>query len=227
MNTTAKQVIGPALSAVIVAGAVIGASSIAITVAAPAQADACSQWGFPNGGNGFDTGWGGSLQFNAAGKSVSQAAASWLGGPGGSGYLNGSLSGTGVSFTWKGDGGPPNFSGGATITFSGTVDNDGSAHGTAMNGDKITTFTSQKRLVCLDAPPVAPPPVVAPPAATPSATVNADTDLYDKPSDQGGHKIGVLNEGQVVKVVSACSSDAWCTLTSPKGAAWGRDLTNN
>jgi hypothetical protein len=67
----------------------------------------------------------------------------------------------------------------------------------------------------------------APPAAQPTATVNADTDLYDKPSDQGGHKIGVLNNGQVVKVTAPCSSDAWCTLTDPKGAVWGRDVTNN
>jgi hypothetical protein len=66
-----------------------------------------------------------------------------------------------------------------------------------------------------------------PAAAQQTATVNADTDLYDKPSDQGGHKIGVLNNGQVVKAASACSPDAWCTLTDPKGAVWGRDVTNN
>jgi hypothetical protein len=35
-----------------------------------------------------------------------------------SGYLNGSISG--LNFTWKGDGGPPDFTGGDTLTFVGT-----------------------------------------------------------------------------------------------------------
>lgn len=66
-----------------------------------------------------------------------------------------------------------------------------------------------------------------PAAAQPTATVNAPTDLYNKPSDQGGHKIAVLDTGQVVKVAAPCSADAWCTLTDPQGAVWGRDVTNN
>jgi hypothetical protein len=98
-------------------------------------------------------------------------------------------------------------------------------------------------------PPAAPAPVVAPPAAAvvpppaavvappaapaaPTATVNADTDLYDKPSDQGGHIIGQLKQGQVVTLKinrnMKCSADAWCYLFDPTiGVAWGRDLTNN
>jgi hypothetical protein len=90
--------------------------------------------------------------------------------------------------------------------------------------------------------PAAPAPVVPPPAApvvpapaapaAPTATVNADTDLYDKPSDQGGHIIGQLKKGQVVTLGirhnTACSADAWCYLFDPTfGVAWGRDLTNN
>jgi len=70
----------------------------------------------------------------------------------------------------------------------------------------------------------------SPAAAQQTATVNADagTDLYNKPNDNGDAQvIGVLNHGQVVKVAGACSPDAWCILTDPKGAAWGRDLTNN
>jgi hypothetical protein len=67
----------------------------------------------------------------------------------------------------------------------------------------------------------------APPAAL-TATVNPATDLYDKPNDNGDAQvIGQLRTGQVVKVAEACTKDAWCILTDPKGAAWGRDLTNN
>jgi hypothetical protein len=97
------------------------------------------------------------------------------------------------------------------------------------------------------APPAAPAPVVAPPAAVvvppaaapvvvpppaPTATVNSDTDLYDKPSDQGGHIIGQLKAGQVVTLAlrhnTTCSANAWCYLFDPtSGAVWGRDLTNN
>ena len=66
----------------------------------------------------------------------------------------------------------------------------------------------------------------APAALT--ATVNPATDLYDKPNDNGDAQvIGQLTAGQVVTVAQACSKDAWCILTDPKGAAWGRDLTNN
>jgi hypothetical protein len=37
----------------------------------------------------------------------------------------------------------------------------------------------------------------------------------------------MLNKDQVVTVSSACSADAWCTITDPAGAAWGRDLQND
>jgi hypothetical protein len=39
--------------------------------------------------------------------------------------------------------------------------------------------------------------------------------------------IDMLRKGQVVKVEAPCTANAWCILTDPKGAAWGRDLTNN
>ena len=65
-------------------------------------------------------------------------------------------------------------------------------------------------------------------AAGPTATVNANTDLYDHPNDDGkAVVIDMLHQGQVVKVEAPCTDDAWCILTDPKGAAWGRDLTNN
>jgi hypothetical protein len=67
-----------------------------------------------------------------------------------------------------------------------------------------------------------------PTAAGLTATVNANTDLYDKPNDNGDAVvIDMLHKGQVVKVTAPCSHDAWCILTDPVGAAWGRDLTNN
>ena len=84
-----------------------------------------------------------------------------------------------------------------------------------------------RRAVREEAPAPAAQPVPVEKPKVPTATVNADTDLYDKPSDQGGHIIGQLNSGQVVNVQEACTAKAWCTLTQPAGAAWGRDLTNN
>lgn len=157
------------------------------------------------------------------------------------GVANGTLTGTAVDIhvTWSG---PFLFS-----HFTGQVNDDHSASGTVTNdlGNNDTTGWHTKfndRIDCKKAPAPAEPPAPlpgppagsgphptpnSPPPATPTATTNADTDLYDKPSDQGGHVIGMLNKGQVVKVVNACSSSAWCILTDPAGAAWGRDLTNN
>jgi hypothetical protein len=59
-----------------------------------------------------------------------------------------------------------------------------------------------------------------------TATVTTDTDLYDKPNDNGDAQIiGKLTTDQVVTLDttknSACSTDAWCTLTNPAGAVWG------
>jgi hypothetical protein len=142
----------PALAA----AAALGAAALLITAPPPAQAAPCSQWGFPNGGNGFTNDIGQSLLFQAGGKAVSQAPASWTGpnGTKGSGYLNGSINGSGLNFTWKGDGGPPNFKGGATITFVGNANNDGSAGGTVSYSDGGPgSFTSNKPMTCLDAPP--------------------------------------------------------------------------
>ncbi len=228
-------------SAAAAAAVAIGAAGLSLTVSAPAQAADCTQWGFPNGSNGFDTGWGSSLPFVATGKSVGPTATGWLGGMKGAGYFSGNVNGSGLSFTWKGDGGPPNFSGGDTVTFTGTVDNDGSAHGTAMNTttNAITTFTSQKKLVCLDAPPAAANPGPAPvaqggpvvdkPPTAPTATVTSDVDLYDVPGGSG-KVIGQLRKGQVVTLDTTknttCPADDWCTFSAPAGSAWGF-VTNN
>jgi hypothetical protein len=225
------------------AAAAIGAAGFLITAPAPAQAAPCSQWGFPNGGNGFTNDLGQSLLFQAAGKTETQAAASWVGpnGTKGSGYLNGSINGTGLSFTWKGDGGPPNFTGGATITFSGTVNNDGSAGGTVSYSDGPPgSFTSNKPMTCLDAPPAAPPPpppaapeapaapVVPATPATPSATVTSDVDVYNVKNepDGTGHVVGILRSGSQVQLVGSCQPQSWCQVSGAavpggKGWVWG------
>jgi hypothetical protein len=146
-----------AVFAILGCAAISIAGGVAVVAApAPAHADGCTQWGFPNGGNGFKNDLGQSLLFQAGGKTVNQAAASWTGPSGtkGSGYLNGSINGSGLNFTWNGDGGPPDFKGGATITFVGTVNDDGSAGGTVSYSDGGPgSFTSNKPMTCLDAPP--------------------------------------------------------------------------
>jgi hypothetical protein len=147
--------------------------------------------------------------------------------PGQNGYTrgvaNGTLTGNGIEIhvTWSG---PFLFS-----HYTGQVKPDGSASGTVTNGNGNNATTGwhtkfSDRIRCK-----APAPAPAPPApAALTATVNADTDLYDKSNDNGDARvIGMLRKGQVVKVVSACTRNAWCILTEPKGAAWGRDLTNN
>jgi hypothetical protein len=70
------------------------------------------------------------------------------------------------------------------------------------------------------------PPTNPPPPPTPTATVTSDVDLYDVPGGNG-NIIGMLRQGQVIKVVKACPSDDWCDLTDPKGSAWGSFLKNN
>ncbi len=131
-----------------------------------------------------------------------------------------------VEFTWNN---------GLTTRWDGYIDDDLTARGTAKNSQgAVNTWSSKAKFDCV-------------PAATPTqqgqgegqedtkttvdeltATVNADTRLYDKSNDDGDAVvIGELTVGQVVKVESACSPNAWCFLVEPKGAAWGRDLTNN
>jgi hypothetical protein len=61
---------------------------------------------------------------------------------------------------------------------------------------------------------------------TPTATVINDVDLYDVPG-VNGHNIGVLRQGQVIKVAKPCPSDDLCDLTDPKGSARGSFLQNN
>jgi hypothetical protein len=193
----------------LVAAAAMSAAGISFTAPVPAQAAPCNQWGFPNGGNGFTNNLGQSLLFQAGGKSVTQAPASWVGpnGTKGSGYLNGAITGRGLSFTWKGDGGPPKFSGGATITFAGTVNNDGSVGGTVSYSEGSPgSFTSKQSMTCLDAPPgqaPAPPPAAVPaPAATPPPT-NAISVNFEKRNN--GLRVNVNNSSAVT---GSCTYDA-------------------
>jgi len=122
---------------------------------------------------------------------------------------------------------------GLTTRWDGYVDDDLTARGTAKNSEGVVnTWSSKAKFDCVPAvaPPPQPPvtPDVPKPPDEPTATVSADTDLYDRANDDGDARvIGQLNVGQVVKVKSACSPNAWCFLVEPEGAAWGRDLTNN
>lgn len=136
--------------------------------------------------------------------------------------VSGSLSLHGSSDTaWNFDGG---------LNSGGYV--SGQANGKPFSMDNPLICTAKEAAPAAPPPPVVNPPNVPPPVDnTPkasTATVNADTDLFDKPNDDGDAVvIDVLTAGRVVTVVSPCSPDAWCILSDPKGAAWGRDLTNN
>ncbi len=107
---------------------------------------------------------------------------------------------------------------GQTWHYTGKVNDDLTVGGALSESNGVGgVWHYDGTVTCIDAPPV----------TVLKATVIRDTDLYDKPSDQGGHIIGMLNKDQVVTVSSACSADAWCTITDPAGAAWGRDLKND
>lgn len=191
----------------LVAAAAMSVAGMSFIAPAPAKAAECNQWGFPNGGNGFTNNLGQSLLFQAAGKSVSQVPASWTGpnGTKGSGYLNGAVNGRGLNFTWKGDGGPPNFKGGATITFTGTVNNDGSAGGTISYSDGGPgSFTSKQPMTCQDAPAAAPGPAPAkgpaPEAAPPTDAISVNFE-----NRSGGLRVNVNNSSAVK---GSCTYDA-------------------
>jgi hypothetical protein len=65
----------------------------------------------------------------------------------------------------------------------------------------------------------------AKPTGTPTATVTSDVDVYDVPGG-GGKIIGILRQGDVVKVVKACPSDDWCALADGR-FAYGQFFKNN
>jgi hypothetical protein len=60
---------------------------------------------------------------------------------------------------------------------------------------------------------------------SPTATVTSDVDVYDEPGG-GGNVIGILRQGEVVKVVTACPSDDWCALADGR-FAFGEFFKNN
>ena len=66
-------------AAIVVAGGLAVGAAPAHAVPLVPLAPPCTQWGFPNGGNGFKNNVGQSLLFQAGGKTVTQAAASWTG----------------------------------------------------------------------------------------------------------------------------------------------------
>jgi hypothetical protein len=55
--------------------------------------------------------------------------------------------------------------------------------------------------------------------------VTSDVDVYDAPGG-GGNVIGILRQGEVVKVVTPCPSNDWCALADGR-FAWGEFLRNN
>jgi hypothetical protein len=69
-----------------------------------------------------------------------------------------------------------------------------------------------------------PPPQTLDPGA-PTATVTSDVDVYDEPGG-GGNVIGILRQGEVVKVVKACLSNDWCALADGR-FAFGQFFKNN
>jgi hypothetical protein len=154
------------------------------------------------------------------------------------GTAYGSLSGRSINMTTKWNKGPGT---GFSNIWTGQIEDQGISTGTVTNNRGVTNkWRGTLKHSCLDtpAPPAPAPPAPAPPAPAPpappkvigkqkTATVTTDTDLYDKPSHEGGKKIGVLRQGDVAKVVTPCQPEAWCELREPKGWAWGRDLKNN
>jgi hypothetical protein len=65
----------------------------------------------------------------------------------------------------------------------------------------------------------------AQPPGAPTATVTSDVDVYDVPGG-GGKVIGILRQGDVVKVITACPSDDWCALADGR-FAFGQFFKNN
>lgn len=117
---------------------------------------------------------------------------------------------------------------------TGTVADDGTARGGALDDRNARVdWVARDRLTCADAPPPepapapvpAPAPAPAPEPAAPTATVTSDVDVYDAPGG-GGNVIGILRQGEVVKVVKPCSSNDWCALADGR-FAWGEFFRNN
>jgi hypothetical protein len=147
------------------------------------------------------------------------------------GTAYGSISGRSINLTTKWDQGPGT---GFSNIWTGHIDDQGISTGTVTNNQGVTNkWRGSLGHTCVSAPPAPAPPAPAPPAPPKqigkqkTATVTADTDLYDKPSHEGGKKIGVLRQGDVAKVVKPCQPEAWCQLREPEGWAWGRDFKNN
>jgi hypothetical protein len=67
----------------------------------------------------------------------------------------------------------------------------------------------------------------APPqtATGPTATVTSDVDVYDKPGGNG-NVIGMLRQGDVVKVATPCAADDWCALADGR-FAYGEFFKND
>ncbi len=158
------------------------------------------------------------------------------------GTAYGSISGRSINLTTKWDQGP---GAGFSNIWTGHIDDQGISTGTVTNNQGVTNkWRGSLGHTCVStppapapAPPAPAPPAPAPPAPAPpappkaigkkTATVTTDTDLYNKPSHEGGKKIGVLRQGDVVKLVERCQPEAWCQLREPEGWAWGRDFKNN
>jgi hypothetical protein len=230
------------------AAATITAAGALLTCPALAQArpmfplaPPCGNWEFSGGyvligesTTGFST------RFDTAptpSTSVAGTAADGTDKKGGAhhGTAHGGISGRHIDVT-------VNWDNGTYQGYVGDVTDETHANGRTQNNhpdqSNIPWATQSTAFKCADAPAAQPGPVQKqdpaqkqdphPQASTPTARVTRDTDLYDKSNDNRDAKIiGHLKAGQTVKVNAACTPNAWCTLTEPAGAAWGRDLTNN
>ncbi|MCT7658691.1 hypothetical protein [Mycobacterium deserti] len=219
------------------AAAVLGAASLGVINAGSAGA-ACADWKMApelvlNLSNGQ------TAIFQTSGNRVEAGTLLVPGNTRYSGNTSGRpMSGSNIDFgvSWRRVAG--NFGGenGAfsVARFTGTVGDDGTARGQALDNENARVdWVSRDRFTCAVAP--TPPPQQAPPPppqqappqapAALTATVTGDVDVYDAPGG-GGNIIGILRQGEVVKVIRACPSNDWCALADGR-FAWGEFFKNN
>ncbi|MGI5128896.1 hypothetical protein ACQEVB_18980 [Pseudonocardia sp. CA-107938] len=144
------------------------------------------------------------------------------------GTASGGITGRAVDFTVTWDEG---VGAGVWGHYTGQIGDDGHASGTTTSsrGD-TSTWRSSDALSCVT-------PATSESKPGPikkmhrvfrgTATVTDDVDLYSDDSGDDAKKIGFLEKGRVVKVVKACTPDAFCELADNAGWAWGEFLRND
>jgi hypothetical protein len=236
-----------------------------LTFPVPAQAaPACAEYKF-NGDFSLNQTNGWFVAFTSYGPVAGGRAVAVKGGDKMTGNVTGGIQGRNVDFTIQWEGAMPlGFDGRPRGHYTGTVGDDGLVRNGFTSNETAVDFAewdSIGRLECVAAP--APPPNVppqqlpqekkkppgqipwpekpaTPPApVTPSVNVVTDTDVFDKPSHEGGKVILDVNGQRLfldagvdqVKLVGGCTKQTWCTVTNPRiprpnntGAVWGGHL---